>query len=169
MQLITTKGNLITHVAIQPRGQGKFTADLNPHSSVRSFKLKLKGTTQKGYPFERISQKIGSTTTAVAWVKYASNDQTLPLDRTTFIHFQVCNFGATEFFDCLVSKDKLDYLLRRRLSPIRAYKDRCRTIIVSARATRSEDVGKTDAVVIILKGRTSGTVLSETVHLLVDD
>lgn len=169
MQLITTKGNLIRYVVIQPRGQGKFTADFNPHSSVRSFKLKLKGTTQKGYPFERISQKIGSTTTAVAWVKYASNDQTLPLDRTTFIHFQVCNFGATEFFDSLVLKDKLGYLLRRRLSPIRAYKDRCRTIIVSARATRSEDVGKTDAVVIILKGRTSGTVLSETVHLLVDD
>lgn len=40
---------------------------------------------------------------------------------------------------------------------------------VTAKATRSEDVGKTDAVVIILKGRTSGTVLSETVHLLVDD
>lgn len=125
MQLITTKGNLIRYVVIQPRGQGKFTADFNPHSSVRSFKLKLKGTTQKGYPFERISQKIGSTTTAVAWVKYASNDQTLPLDRTTFIHFQVCNFGATEFFDSLVLKDKLGYLLRRRLSPIRAYKDRC--------------------------------------------
>lgn len=169
MQLITTRGNLIRDVAIQSQGQGRFTADFNPHSSVRSFKLKLKGTTQKGYPFERISQKIGSTTTAVSWVKYASNDHTLPLDQTTFIHFQVCNFGATEFFDCVVSKDKLDYLLRRRLSPIRAYKGRCRTIVVTAKATRSEDVGKTDAVVIILKGRTSGTVLSETVHLLVDD
>ena len=169
MQLITTRGNLIRDVAIQSQGQGRFTADFTPHSSVRSFKLKLKGTTQKGYPFERISQKIGSTTTAVAWVKYASNDHTLPLDQTTFVHFQVCNFGATEFFDCVVSKDKLDYLLRRRLSPIRAYKGRCRTIVVTAKATRSEDVGKTDAVVIILKGRTSGTVLSETVHLLVDD
>lgn len=169
MQLITTKGNPIRDVVIQAQGQGKFTADVNPPSSVRSFRLKLRGTTQKGYAFERISQKIVNTTTAVAWVKYASNDQTLPLDRTTFIHLQVCNFGATEFFDCLVLKDKLGNLLRRRLSPIRAYKGRCRTIVVSARATRSEDVGKTDAVVIILKGRTSGTVLSETVQLLVDD
>ena len=91
------------------------------------------------------------------------------MGRTTFIRFRLCNFGATETFDFLVAKDTRRYVFRRRLSPKHVIKGRCVYISIFAKATRSEDVGKTDAVFIILKGRISRTVISETVHLLVDN
>ena len=169
LQLVTTEGNYISDLTLQPQTQSRFLVDLNAHAPGQPFKLKLKGATQKGYPFERISHKIHKTTTAVLRGTYASNYYTLPLGRTTFIRFQLCNFGATETFDFLVAKDTRCYVLRRRLSPKHVIKGRCKYISIFAKATRSEDVGKTDAVFIILKGRISRTVISETVHLLVDN
>lgn len=169
LQLVTTDGNYISDLTLQPQNQGRFLVDLNAHAPGQPFKLKLKGATQKGYPFERISHKIHKTTTAVLRGTYASNYYTLPLGRTTFIRFQLCNFGATETFDFLVAKDTRRYVFRRRLSPKHVIKGRCKYISIFAKATRSEDVGKTDAVFIILKGRISRTVISETVHLLVDN
>ena len=169
LQLVTTEGKYISDLTLQPQSQGHFLVDFNAHANGRPFKLKLKGTTQKGYPFERISHKIHKTTTAVLRGTYASNYYTLPLGRTTFIRFQLCNFGATETFDFLVAKDTQRFVFRRRLSPKHVIKGRCVYISIFAKAARSEDVGKTDAVFIILKGRISRTVISETVHLLVDN
>ena len=40
---------------------------------------------------------------------------------------------------------------------------------VYAKSTRSEDVGKTDPIYFILKGQKSQVVISQTVHLLVDN
>ena len=169
LQLVTTEGRYISDLTLQPQSQGRFLVDFNAHVNGRPTKLKLKGTTQKGFPFERISHKIHKTTTAVLRGTYASNYYTLPLGRTTFIRFQLCNFGASETFDFLVAKDTRRYVIHRRLSPKRVVKGRCKYISIFAKATRSEDVGKTDAVFIILKGRISRTVISETVHLLVDN
>ncbi|CAH3164627.1 unnamed protein product [Porites lobata] len=169
LQLVTTEGKYISDLTLQPQDQGRFLVDFNAHAHGQPFKLKLKGMTQKGYPFERISHKIHKTTTAILRGTYASNYYTLTLGRTTFIRFQLCNFGATETFDFLVAKDTRRYVFRRRLSPKRVIKGRCVYISIFAKATRSEDVGKTDAVFIILKGRISRTVISETVHLLVDN
>ena len=169
LQLVTTEGRYISDLTLQPQNQGRFLVDFNAHAHGQPFKLKLKGMTQKGYPFERISHKIHKTTTAILRETYASNYYTLSLGRTTFIRFQLCNFGATETFDFLVAKDTRRYVFRRRLSPKHVIKGRCVYISIFAKATRSEDVGKTDAVFIILKGRISRTVISETVHLLVDN
>ena len=169
LQLVTTEGRYISDLTLQPQNQGRFLVDFNARAHGQPFKLKLKGMTQKGYPFERISHKIHKTTTAILRGTYASNYYTLTLGRTTFIRFQLCNFGATETFDFLVAKDTRRYVFRRRLSPKRVIKGRCVYISIFAKATRSEDVGKTDAVFIILKGRISRTVISETVHLLVDN
>ena len=179
LQLISTEGNLISDVTLRPQNQGDrhFIASFNPHANFPSFRLKLKGVTRDGYHFERISRKTARPTTAVLRVKYASNLSTLPLGRTTFIHFLVCNFGATEIFHIEVLKDRLGYVLRqgRRRNPKRrkagklVIKGRCVVFFVHAKATRSEDVGKTDSIYFILKGQKSKVVISQTVHLLVDN
>ena len=177
LQLISTEGNLISDVTLQSQSQGHFIANYYLNAHVPSFKLKLKGTTQNGYPFERISRKTARPTTAVLRVKYASNLYTLPLGRTTFIHFLVCNSGATEMFHIEVLEDRLGYIVRRgrhRSSKRRkagklVIKGRCVLFFVYAKATRSEDVGKTDPIYFILKGQKSKVVISQTVHLLVDN
>lgn len=177
LQLISTEGNLISDVTLQSQSQGHFIANYHLNAHVPSFKLKLKGTTQNGYPFERISRKTARPTTAVLRVKYASNLYTLPLGRTTFIHFLVCNSGATEMFHIEVLEDRLGYIVRRgrhRSSKRRkagklVIKGRCVLFFVYAKATRSEDVGKTDPIYFILKGQKSKVVISQTVHLLVDN
>ena len=170
LQLINTEGNLIRDVPLQNRsGDGiHFTAIITPAASKPFFKLKLKGSTQSGNPFERISHQVIKPTTAVLRAKRASNDYTLPLRRNTFIHFQLCNFGNTEIFNVAVVKDRLRYIDRSRLpSPKRVIKGRCVTIAVRARATRQEDVETTDSVFVIAKGNSSSVVVSETVRLFV--
>ena len=169
LQLITTKGDHIIDVTLQQQSQSHFIARFNPKALARSFKLKLKGTTRSGYQFERISRQTVKPATAVLRGRYASNDFTLPLGRTTFIHFQLCNFGTTDTFDVVVVKDVLSYVLPRRLTPKSVIKGRCVIISVYAKATDHQDVGKTDTVFLMLKGRRSRLFVSQTVHLLVDN
>ena len=99
--------------------------------------------------------------------KYASNDYTLPLGAVTFVHFQLCNFGASEYFDVTVVKDKMGYITSPQVRPRRVMKGRCATISIRAKATRPQDVEKTDTVFIIAKGRTSKFVASQAVRLFV--
>ena len=154
LQLITTEGNRIRDVTLRLHSDRvHFTASITPDSSMRSFKLKLKGTTQGGNPFERISHQTIKPTTAVLRTKYASNDYTLPLNRRTFIHFQLCNFGNTENFNVTVVKDRLRYVVSPRLGLRRVIKGRCVTIPVFAKATRPQDVETTDSVFVIAKGK----------------
>lgn len=170
LQLINTEGNLIRDVPLQSRSGDRvhFTAVITPAASKPFFKLKLKGRTQSGNPFERISHQVIKPATAVLRAKRASNDYTLPLRRNTFIHFQLCNFGNTEIFNVAVVKDRLRYIDRSRLpSPKRVIKGRCVTIAVRARATRQEDVETTDSVFVIAKGNSSSVVVSQTVRLFV--
>ena len=168
LQLITPEGNHISDVTLQPAGdRDHFTASITPRVPVRSFKLKLKGTTRGGYPFERISRQTVKPTTAVLRGKYASNEYTLPLGRVTYTHFQLCNFGNTETFDVTVVKDKLSYVITPRLNPKRVIKGRCVIFSVRARATRSQDVETTDFVFVVAKGRLSGVVVRQTMTLFV--
>ena len=169
LQLITTEGSYIRDVALQPHIQGVFLANFTPPGLRQPFKLKLKGNTRGGYRFERISRQTIKSTTAILRGNYASNDFTLPLDRTTYIHFQLCNFGSNELFDVAVVKDTLRYVLPRRQRPRRVKKNRCVVISVYAKATRSQDVGKTDSVFVIVKGRSSRVAVSQIVHLLVNE
>lgn len=169
LQLITTEGDHIIDVTLQQQSQSHFIARFNPKTLVRSFKLKLMGATRSGYQFERISRQTVKPATAVLRGRYASNDFTLPLGRTTFIHFQLCNFGTTDTFDVVVVKDVFSYVLPRRVTPKSVIKGRCVIISVYAKATDHQDVGKTDTVFVMLKSRRSRFFVSQTVHLLVDN
>lgn len=166
LELITAEGARISDVSLQKLNEVHFTASITPRSS-QPFKLKIRGTTRGGNSFERISRQTIKPTTFVLRGKYASNDYTLPLGAVTFVHFQLCNFGASEYFDVTVVKDKMGYVISPNVRPRRVIKGRCTTLSIRARATRSQDVEKTDTVFIIAKGRTSKSVASQAVRLFV--
>ena len=166
LELITTEGARIRDVTLQRLDDVYFTASITPRSS-KPFKLKIRGTTRGGNSFQRISRQTIKPTTVVLRGKYASNDYTLPLGAVTFVHFQLCNFGASEYFDVTVVKDKMGYVISPKVRPRRVIKGRCTILSVRARATRPEDVEKTDTVFIIAKGRTSKSVVSRAVRLFV--
>jgi len=166
LELITTEGARISDVTLQRLNDVHFTASITPRSS-QPFKLKIRGTTRGGNSFERISRQTIKPTTALLRGKYASNDYTLPLGAVTFVHFQLCNFGASEYFDVTVVKDKMGYVISPNVRPRRVMKGRCTTLSIRARATRSQDVKKTNTVFIIAKGRTSKFVVSQAVRLFV--
>ena len=166
LELITTDGTRISDVTLQTRDNIHFTASITPRSG-QPFKLKLKGTTLGGNSFERISRQTIKPTTAVLRGKYASNDYTLPLGTITIVHFQLCNFGASEYFDVKVVKDKLGYVVTPNVRSRRVFKGRCTILSIRARATSPQDVEKTNTVFLIAKGRTSKVVVSQAVRLFV--
>ena len=71
-----------------------------------------------------------------------------------------------ERFNVTVVKDRMQYLLTRRVASKHVLTNRCATISVRATATRPEDVGKTDTVFVMAKGE-SGTIVSATARLFV--
>ncbi|PFX21151.1 von Willebrand factor A domain-containing protein 7 [Stylophora pistillata] len=166
LQLITPEGAGISGVTLQTTDNVHFTASFTPLTS-QPFKLRLSGITRVGNTFERISrQKIKPSRTLLR-VKYASNDYTLPLGRVTFVHFQICNFGATEYFDVKVVKDRMGLIITPQIPPKRIIKGRCAIISVHARATRPQDVDRTDNLFLMVKGRTSKVLASQGVRLFV--
>ena len=166
LELITTEGTRISDVTLQKLNDVHYTASITPRTN-QPFKLKIKGTTRGGNSFERISRQTVKPTSFVLRGKYASNDYTLPLGATTFVHFQLCNFGDMEYFDMTVAKDKMGYITSPPVKPKKVRKDRCTTFSIRVRATRSQDVGKTNTVFVIAKGRTSKFVVSQAVRLFV--
>ena len=166
LELITPEGAGISGVTLQTTDNVHFTASFTPLTS-QPFKLRLSGITRGGNTFERISrQKIKPSRTLLR-VKYASNDYTLPLGRVTFVHFQICNFGATEYFDVKVVKDRMGLIITPQIPPKRIIKGRCAIISVHARATRPQDVDRTDNLFLMVKGRTSKVLASQGVRLFV--
>ncbi|PFX21152.1 von Willebrand factor A domain-containing protein 7 [Stylophora pistillata] len=166
LELITPEGARISDVTLQTTDKVHFTASFTPLTS-QPFKLRLSGITRGGNTFERISrQKIKPSSTLLR-VKHASNDYTLPLGRVTFVHFEICNFGATEYFDVTVVKDRMGLIITQRISPKHVIQGHCAIISVRARATRPQDVDKTDNVFLIAKGRSSKVLASQGVRLFI--
>ena len=164
LQLITKDGDHISDATLQSRDSVHFTASVIPPARV--FKLKLRGNTRSGSPFQRISRQIIEPSKVLLRVWSASNDYTLPHNRNTFVHFQLCNYGDRERFQVTV-KDRLGYLVTRRIGSRVARTNSCPTLVVRARATRTADIGKTDSIFIMVKGTKTGTVASAMVQLFV--
>ncbi|KAL9960310.1 hypothetical protein ACROYT_G033755 [Oculina patagonica] len=168
LQLVTKSGAVIRNLDLVTNDSVHYETSLIPPTTP--FKLKLIGTTQKGHTFERISRRKIKPTTALLRAKYASNDFTLPLNKITFLHFQICNFGATELFQIAVKKDRMGYIVHKSAGsqrPKYVAKDRCTTVFVRAKATRPADVRKTNIVTLIAKGQSSGVIVSQVIRLFV--
>ena len=164
LQLISKDGSHISDVTLQPRDSVHFSASVVAPAQV--FKLKLRGNTRSGSPFQRISRQIIEPSKVLLRVWSASNDYTLPHNRNTVVHFQLCNYGDRERFQVTV-KDRLGFLVTRRIGSRMARRNSCPTLPVRARATRTEDIGKIDSIFIMVKGTRTGTVASSMVQLFV--
>ena len=164
LQLITKDGDHISDATLQSRDGVHFTTSVIP--SARVFKLKLRGNTRIGSPFQRISRQTIEPSKVLLRVWSASNDYTLPHNGTTFVHFQLCNHGDSERFQVTV-KDRLGYVVTRRIGSRIARRNSCRVLAVRARATRTEDIGKIDSIFIVVNGTKTGTVASTIVQLFV--
>ena len=64
-------------------------------------------------------------------------------------------------------KDRLGYVVTRRIGSRIARRNSCRVLAVRARATRTEDIGKIDSIFIVVNGTKTGTVASTIVQLFV--
>ena len=64
-------------------------------------------------------------------------------------------------------RDRLGYLVTRRIGSRIARRNSCPILAVRARATRTEDIGKTESVFIMVKGTKTGTIASTIVQLFV--
>ncbi|XP_067023629.1 hemicentin-2-like [Acropora muricata] len=164
LQLITKDGDHIRDATLQSRDGVHFTTSVIP--SARVFKLKLRGNTRSGTPFQRISSQIIEPTKVLLRVWSASNDYTLPHNGITFVHFLLCNHGHSERFQVTV-RDRLGYLVTRRIGNRIARRNSCPILAVLARATRTEDIGKIESIFIMVKGTKSGTIASTIVQLFV--
>lgn len=168
LRIVTKSGAVIRELKIQSHGSTHYETSFIPLTTP--FRLKLTGTTEKGHTFERLSHREIKPTTAVLRAKHASNDFTLPLNVTTYLHFQICNFGDSELFEIVVKKDSLNFIVHQSASsqrPKHVAKDRCTLVFVRAKATRPENVHKTNSVTLIAKGQSSGVIVSRVMRLFV--
>lgn len=170
LELITLHGERITDVSVASRGSGgaHFLATFTPPS--QTFKLKLKGTTRKGNAFERISRNLVEPKAVVLRTLRATNEYTLGVGRASpdTVTLQIYNVGRPELFD-ITAKDRLGYVISLGRKVVRSRQRMLSLLSVRLRATRRDDVGKTDILFVTVKGRSSGLVLSHLVHLLVVD
>lgn len=108
LHIVTESGDVIRTFDLQST-DSRYVISFTPPTT--SFKLKLSGTTHQGHRFEREYPHTIKPTTAFLRGKYAINDFTLPLSKTSFLHFQICNFGASERFDIVSRNDTMGYIL----------------------------------------------------------
>ena len=168
LRIVTKSGTVVRELKIQSLGDTHYETSFIPPTTP--FRLKLTGTTQTGRTFERLSHREIKPTTAVLRAKHASNDFTLPLNVTTYLHFQICNFGDSELFEIVLKKDSMNLIVHQSASsqrPKHVAKDRCTLVFVRAKATRPEDVRKTNTVALIAKGQSSGVIVSRLMRLFV--
>ena len=130
------------------------------------FKIKLKGTTKNGNPFERISHNVIKSESLLVKVLFAKNDFTVPQGASTFLLFLVENYGNNEVIDVRlfgslgtvqrVSRNSV-FVRKRRKSSF--------TVTFSAKATAEK--GITITIVVLVKGKSSGSKSTLSVPLLV--
>lgn len=168
LQIVTASGSVVRNLNLSSNDNVHYEVSFTPPATA--FKLKLLGVTQKGFAFERLSRRFIQPSTAFLRGRYASNDFTLPLNSLTLIQFEICNFGPSERFEVLVRKDWMNYVSQPSAGsqrPTLVGKGRCVALFLRARATRVADVHKTNTVILIVKGQSSGIVLSRLMRLFV--
>ena len=128
--------------------------------------FKLKGMTNKGYNFERLSRNAVHASHALIRVLYARNEYTIPAGGNGFVMFVVYNTGATEIFDIKV-KDRLKYVAHLRRSYITVRQGRKSFFSVSFKAPSSAPRGGSDEVLATITGRTTKKTVGHVVRLMV--
>ena len=141
-----------------------FSASFTPPSVP--FNLKLRGTTKKGYSFERNSHSTVHPSHVLIRVLYATNDYTIPVAGSGFVMFAVHNTGPTEVFDIKV-KDRLNSRVHLPRNFITVHGGSTSFFSVILNAPSSAARGESDEVLATITGRTSGKTVGHVVKLMV--
>lgn len=159
-------GKRLGTTTVTPRGTigAHFSASFIPPSV--SFKLRLRGKTQKGYNFERNSHNVVHPSHALIRVLYARNEFILPAGGSGFVVFVVYNNGPTEIFDVKV-KDRLKYVSHLRRTSITVRQGRKSFFSVTFSAPSSAERGKGEEVLATITGHTSKKTVGQVVRLMV--
>lgn len=167
LEFITKYGNLISSHSLQSRGRRNVHYTSTFSAPSQSFRLKLLGTTKAGNAFERISRNIVTPKTVLLRVVHSRNQFTLPIGRTSFVLFEIINGLRTRETFAIKAKSRLGYILpmSRRIKAVRGgYRSH---FSLRFRSTKRSDVGKTDIVMVSIKGRGSKAKSVQIVQLLV--
>lgn len=166
LDLMSMDGRRLSTATVTPHGTSgaHFSSSFTPPSVP--FKLKLKGTTKKGYPFERNSHTTVHPSHALIRVLYARNEYTVPAGGSGFVMFVVYNTGPTEIFDIKV-KDLLKYVAHLRRKSIVVRQGRTSFFSVTFKAPSSAARGSGDDVLATITGRTSRKTVGHVVKLMV--
>ena len=159
-------GNRLGTATVTPHGTSgaHFSASFTPPSEP--FKLKLKGTTKKGYAFVRNSHTTVHPSHALIRVLYARNEYTIPAGGSGFVMFVVYNTGPTEIFDIKV-KDRLKYVAHLRRTHITVRQGRKSFFSATFKVPSSAARGGSDEVLATITGRTSKKTVGHVVRLMV--
>ena len=130
------------------------------------FIMKLRGKTNRGFNFERMSHNIVHPSNTLIRVIYARNDYTIPAGRSSLVTFLMHNNGPKETFD-IKAKDRLKSVQHLRRSSITVRQRRTSFFSVVLKAPLSASPGKGDELLVTAKGRTSKKTVSLLVRLMV--
>ena len=126
------------------------------HPPKEIFKIKLKGKTKKGNPFQRIGDKLIKRETLLVRIIFVRNHYTVAKGRTSYAVFTVENYGGDEVVDfkCFGSLIVVERQSRRMG---RALRGRRASFFVTFRGKAHVTKGETVTTVVSVKGRKSGS------------
>ena len=158
-ELVTLEGDTITtkkpiSLTSKSRKGIRYSFKFYPPNEI--FKIKLKGKTNKGNPFQRISIKPIRHETLFVQMIFARNHGTVPKGRTSYAVFAVENVGSDEVVD-FKSFGTLGTVERLSRRMGRARKGRVASFAVTFRGSAEAAKGATVTIVVSVKGRKSGS------------
>lgn len=108
LELITRHGDHIRDVTLTPDSEGvRYTATLTSPSSP--FKLKIKGTTKSGNPFERISRGVEEPKSIQLRIFYSGDEFTLKRGEISTVTFRLYNSARVNKRINIEVKDTLGF------------------------------------------------------------
>ena len=168
-ELISLQGDVITTsgpVSLTPKDNKGIRHSFKFHPPNQIFKIKLKGRTKMGNPFERICHSPIKPGTLLVKVLFARNDYTISQGRTGYVLFMIENFGNTEMVD-IKSHASPGNVESQSRTLGRVRQGRRTSFSVSFRGNAKAIRGVTVTVVVSVKGRASGSKSVTSVPLLV--
>ncbi|XP_031568684.1 von Willebrand factor A domain-containing protein 7-like isoform X4 [Actinia tenebrosa] len=166
LELITKYGKHIRDLQLTPDSRGvRYTATFTPPS--RPFKLKIKGTTKRGNPFERISRSIVEPKHVQLRVLHSANDFTLRRGTSSTVTFHLYNSANVNKRVKINVKDRLGYARINGLKVRTIRRGRWAFFSVLFRTPMSAAIGTCDTAFISVSVNNGAEIVSQPVQLIV--
>ncbi|XP_031568688.1 uncharacterized protein LOC116303307 isoform X2 [Actinia tenebrosa] len=165
LELITKYGKHIQDIQLTPDSRGvRYTATFTPPS--RPFKLKIKGTTNSGNQFERVSRNIVEPKSIQLRVLHSSNDFTLRRGTSSTVTFHLYNAANVNKVVNIRVKDRLGYArVQGNVRTVR--RGRATFFRITFTTPAGANIGTSDTAVVSLSVNNGAERLSQPLQLIV--